>query len=183
MALIETQIREAVSAAVEPVMRKQEAMSARLDAMSKARSGAGASGESLMFGGSPGVRIGESSLTSRGYSYARAAAVACGVLDPSHAKVEVELHHKLKSSYPGFQSQSSNSILTPIGSRLFQQADPSFADVRLLPVIPNPDKILCAGINYRSHAAETGRELPKQPSMFIRLANTLTGHEGELIRP
>jgi 2-keto-4-pentenoate hydratase/2-oxohepta-3-ene-1,7-dioic acid hydratase in catechol pathway len=63
------------------------------------------------------------------------------------------------------------------------QADRKLADVRLLPVIPNPDKILCAGINYRSHAAETGRELPKQPSMFIRLANTLTGHDGEMIRP
>ena len=57
------------------------------------------------------------------------------------------------------------------------------SDVEWLPVIPNPEKILCAGINYRSHAAETGRELPKQPSMFIRLANTLTGHEGEMIRP
>src|SRR5467141_2688798 len=61
--------------------------------------------------------------------------------------------------------------------------DHKLADVRLLPPIPNPEKILCAGINYRSHAAETGRELPKQPSMFIRLANTLTGHDGEMIRP
>ena len=57
------------------------------------------------------------------------------------------------------------------------------ADIKWLPVIPNPEKILCAGINYRSHAAETGRELPKQPSMFIRLTNTLTGHDGEMIRP
>src|SRR3984893_11155023 len=57
------------------------------------------------------------------------------------------------------------------------------ADIKWLPVIPNPEKILCAGINYRSHAAETGRELPKQPSMFIRLANTLVGHEGEMVRP
>jgi 2-keto-4-pentenoate hydratase/2-oxohepta-3-ene-1,7-dioic acid hydratase in catechol pathway len=56
-------------------------------------------------------------------------------------------------------------------------------EVEWLPVIPNPEKILCAGINYRSHAAETGRDLPKQPSMFIRLATTLTGHEGEMIRP
>jgi 2-keto-4-pentenoate hydratase/2-oxohepta-3-ene-1,7-dioic acid hydratase in catechol pathway len=61
--------------------------------------------------------------------------------------------------------------------------DHRLTDVKFLPPIPNPDKILCAGINYRSHAAETGRDLPKQPSMFIRLANTLTGHEGELIRP
>ena len=50
--------------------------------------------------------------------------------------------------------------------------DHTLAEVQFLPAIPNPDKILCAGINYRSHAAETGRELPKQPSMFIRLANT-----------
>ena len=56
-------------------------------------------------------------------------------------------------------------------------------EVEWLPVIPNPEKILCAGINYRSHAAETGRDIPKQPSMFIRLATTLTGHEGKMIAP
>jgi 2-keto-4-pentenoate hydratase/2-oxohepta-3-ene-1,7-dioic acid hydratase in catechol pathway len=57
------------------------------------------------------------------------------------------------------------------------------SDIKFLPVIPNPDKIACAGINYRSHASETGREIPKQPSMFLRLSNTLVGHEGEMIRP
>jgi len=55
--------------------------------------------------------------------------------------------------------------------------------IKWLPAIPSPEKILCAGINYRSHAAETGREVPKQPSMFVRLANTLVGHEGEMVRP
>ena len=64
-------------------------------------------------------------------------------------------------------------------------AKPDFklGDIKFLPVIPRPEKILCAGINYRSHAAETGRELPKQPSMFVRFADTLVGHGGELIRP
>jgi 2-keto-4-pentenoate hydratase/2-oxohepta-3-ene-1,7-dioic acid hydratase in catechol pathway len=55
--------------------------------------------------------------------------------------------------------------------------------ITFLPVIPRPEKILCAGINYRSHAAEMSRELPKQPSMFIRFADTLVGHDGDLIRP
>ena len=79
--------------------------------------------------------------------------------------------------------------LTPDGLDAIRQAakgaspDHKLAQVRLLPAIPNPEKIFCAGINYRSHAAETGRELPKQPSMFLRLANTLVGHEGEMIRP
>jgi len=61
--------------------------------------------------------------------------------------------------------------------------DRKLADVKFLPVIPYPEKILCAGINYRSHAAETGRELPKQPSMFARFVDTLVGHDGEMIRP
>ena len=61
--------------------------------------------------------------------------------------------------------------------------DHRLGDIKWLPAIPNPEKILCAGINYRSHAAETRREVPKQPSMFVRLANTLVGHEGEMIRP
>jgi 2-keto-4-pentenoate hydratase/2-oxohepta-3-ene-1,7-dioic acid hydratase in catechol pathway len=61
--------------------------------------------------------------------------------------------------------------------------DHALSAIRILPVIPDPQKILCAGINYRSHAAEVGRELPKQPSMFIRFTDTLVGHEGEMIRP
>ena len=61
--------------------------------------------------------------------------------------------------------------------------DRKLADIRFLPAIPNPRKILCAGVNYRSHAAEVGRELPKQPSMFIRFTDTLVGHDGEMIRP
>src|SRR5260221_121974 len=61
--------------------------------------------------------------------------------------------------------------------------DPKLGEVKWLPAIPNPEKILCAGINYRPHAAETGREVRKQPSVFVRLANTLVGYGGEMIRP
>ena len=61
--------------------------------------------------------------------------------------------------------------------------DHALKDVTLLPVIPDPELIVCAGVNYRAHATETGRDIPKQPSMFIRRTNTLVGHEGELVRP
>jgi 2-keto-4-pentenoate hydratase/2-oxohepta-3-ene-1,7-dioic acid hydratase in catechol pathway len=61
--------------------------------------------------------------------------------------------------------------------------DRKLSDIKFLPVIPNPNKILCAGVNYRAHAAEVGRELPKQPSMFVRFTDTLIGHDGEMIRP
>jgi 2-keto-4-pentenoate hydratase/2-oxohepta-3-ene-1,7-dioic acid hydratase in catechol pathway len=61
--------------------------------------------------------------------------------------------------------------------------DHKLFDITFLPAIPDPEKILCAGINYRSHAAETGRDIPQAPSMFARFVDTLVGHDGEMIRP
>jgi 2-keto-4-pentenoate hydratase/2-oxohepta-3-ene-1,7-dioic acid hydratase in catechol pathway len=61
--------------------------------------------------------------------------------------------------------------------------DHNLEEIKFLPVIPNPGKILCAGINYRAHAAETGRDVPKAPSVFARFTDTLVGHGGEMIRP
>nr|MBF0681907.1 fumarylacetoacetate hydrolase family protein [Pseudomonas sp.] len=56
-------------------------------------------------------------------------------------------------------------------------------DVQLLPPIPDPEKVLCIGLNYGAHAAEAGRQLPKEPSCFVRLANTLLAHDAEIIAP
>ena len=53
----------------------------------------------------------------------------------------------------------------------------------LLPPIPNPDKILCIGLNYTSHILEGGREPPKQPIVFTRFANTQVGHGAAIVRP
>jgi 2-keto-4-pentenoate hydratase/2-oxohepta-3-ene-1,7-dioic acid hydratase in catechol pathway len=61
--------------------------------------------------------------------------------------------------------------------------DQTLAGLKFLPVIPNPEKILCVGINYKSHAAEQGHEAPKQPNIFTRFVNTLVAHEGEMLRP
>jgi 2-keto-4-pentenoate hydratase/2-oxohepta-3-ene-1,7-dioic acid hydratase in catechol pathway len=63
------------------------------------------------------------------------------------------------------------------------KADFALADVELLPTIPNPDKILCIGLNYASHVGEVGRQLPTVPSVFSRLHNTLVRHGGDIIRP
>ena len=40
----------------------------------------------------------------------------------------------------------------------------ALSDVTLLPVIPNPGKILCVGLNYATHVAETGREQKEHPT-------------------
>jgi 2-keto-4-pentenoate hydratase/2-oxohepta-3-ene-1,7-dioic acid hydratase in catechol pathway len=57
------------------------------------------------------------------------------------------------------------------------------AGVRLLPPIPDPEKIFCAGVNYKAHVAETGREAPKYPSMFMRFPDSQVGHDNPIIRP
>ena len=36
------------------------------------------------------------------------------------------------------------------------------------PLVPSPDKIVCVGLNYRSHILETGREIPKHPTLFAK---------------
>jgi 2-keto-4-pentenoate hydratase/2-oxohepta-3-ene-1,7-dioic acid hydratase in catechol pathway len=61
--------------------------------------------------------------------------------------------------------------------------DQPLAGLRYLPAIPNPEKIMCVGINYKSHAAEHGTEAPKMPNIFTRFVNTLVAHEGDMIRP
>ena len=51
------------------------------------------------------------------------------------------------------------------------------------PVIPNPDKILCIGVNYASHLKETGREAPTHPMVFTRFADSQIGHRSAIVRP
>jgi 2-keto-4-pentenoate hydratase/2-oxohepta-3-ene-1,7-dioic acid hydratase in catechol pathway len=49
-------------------------------------------------------------------------------------------------------------------------------EVQYLPVIPNPGKILCVGLNYEEHRKETGRAEAAYPAIFTRFADTLVGH-------
>ncbi len=64
-----------------------------------------------------------------------------------------------------------------------READLGLADIEFLPVIPNPDKILAVGLNYRPHIEETGRDAPKYPLLFVRFASSQVGHQVALTRP
>jgi 2-keto-4-pentenoate hydratase/2-oxohepta-3-ene-1,7-dioic acid hydratase in catechol pathway len=55
--------------------------------------------------------------------------------------------------------------------------------IRWLPVIPNPDKIICVGVNYESHRRETGRSEVDNPTIFVRFFNTQIGHLENIVRP
>jgi acylpyruvate hydrolase len=51
------------------------------------------------------------------------------------------------------------------------------------PVIPRPDKVLCVGLNYRSHILETGNEVPSHPTLFSKFASALIGANDEVPLP
>jgi 2-keto-4-pentenoate hydratase/2-oxohepta-3-ene-1,7-dioic acid hydratase in catechol pathway len=51
------------------------------------------------------------------------------------------------------------------------------------PVIPNPGKIICVGMNYLAHIKEMGREPPDHPALFIRFPDSIVGHKNRVLRP
>jgi 2-keto-4-pentenoate hydratase/2-oxohepta-3-ene-1,7-dioic acid hydratase in catechol pathway len=55
--------------------------------------------------------------------------------------------------------------------------------LQFLPTITQPRKILCVGINYRSHAAESGHAVAEKPNIFTKFTDCLTAHDGEMLRP
>jgi 2-keto-4-pentenoate hydratase/2-oxohepta-3-ene-1,7-dioic acid hydratase in catechol pathway len=59
----------------------------------------------------------------------------------------------------------------------------ALADVRLHAPVPDPQKVICLGLNYRDHAEETGQEIPAAPMWFAKFANSLTGSGGDIVLP
>lgn len=64
-----------------------------------------------------------------------------------------------------------------------RSADFALSDVMLLPVIPDPSKIFCIGLNYEKHKAETKRPDVEHPTIFTRFADTQIGHRQAMIKP
>lgn len=55
--------------------------------------------------------------------------------------------------------------------------------VHLLPPLSHPNKIVCVGLNYREHSAETGFEEQTYPTIFTRFTTSLIGHLDPIILP
>ena len=57
------------------------------------------------------------------------------------------------------------------------------AGLQLLPVIPQPGKIICIGLNYRDHAKEGGNPVPDYPAVFMRCTTSMVAHGQPILRP
>jgi acylpyruvate hydrolase len=62
-------------------------------------------------------------------------------------------------------------------------AERPLAEVEFAPVVPRPSKVVCVGLNYRSHILEMGRDLPEYPTLFSKFADTLIGAQDDIQRP
>jgi acylpyruvate hydrolase len=51
------------------------------------------------------------------------------------------------------------------------------------PVVPEPSKVICVGLNYRNHIQEMGRDLPEYPTLFAKFADALIGARDDIARP
>lgn len=99
---------------------------------------------------------------------------------PSFGRVEGDTVHDLGD--PGGAAWLRDALGGDLSS-LEATATHRRSDVRLLPLIPNPDKILCVGLNYATHVAETGREQKDHPAIFTRWADTLVADGDPVVRP
>lgn len=63
------------------------------------------------------------------------------------------------------------------------KADFPLDTITFLPPLTNPDKIICVGLNYDEHVRETKREKTEDPALFVRFANSQTGHLQPILIP
>lgn len=90
--------------------------------------------------------------------------------------------NELKAKYPDLKSLINANALALLAADKTGKRH-SLESLKFLPVIPNPEKIICVGVNYRPHIAEMGRDIPDYPVLFIRFPGSVVGHQQAIIRP
>jgi len=103
-----------------------------------------------------------------------------GLIDGAEA---VDLGALFRDRFADLKSAIAAGALAEVAAAAAMAARHPVAKITWLPVIPNPDKILCIGLNYENHRIETGRAEVENPTVFGRFANSQTGHLANIIRP
>jgi 2-keto-4-pentenoate hydratase/2-oxohepta-3-ene-1,7-dioic acid hydratase in catechol pathway len=96
----------------------------------------------------------------------------------------VDLRRRFGDRLPTLRALLSAGAL-PEAERIAGDTAPDFPldGLQLAPVIPDPDKIICIGMNYRDHVAEVGRTVTEKPALFARFAGSQVGHLQPLVKP
>ena len=113
-------------------------------------------------------------------SFKTAQGASYGAVTP---KGIVDLKRRLGNQYPDLKAVIAGDAFAKIKAHLGEKADYALAEVTWLPVIPNPGKIVCVGLNYQDHVVETKRDNAEQPAIFLRLPESQVGHQQPIVRP
>ncbi len=87
----------------------------------------------------------------------------------------------LEDRYPALRTALTD--LDAVTAAVPDASAVSAADVTFLPPIPDAGRIICVGLNYKSHIAETGRDAPQYPILFSRYPDSLVGSGEDLVAP
>lgn len=82
-----------------------------------------------------------------------------------------------------FGSGSIDLVRAKVAERVSKNQVLPFAGERIGAPFARPHQILCIGLNYRDHAAETGAQVPPEPIVFTKSPNTLIGPNDDVLIP
>ena len=99
------------------------------------------------------------------------------------AKGIVDLKRYIGNRFADLKSLIGGNAFAEAAKHAGETPDYQDSDITWLPVIPNPERILCVGLNYQDHVVETGRDNTEQPAIFIRLPESQVGHKQPILRP
>lgn len=100
----------------------------------------------------------------------------------------IDLGLRLAGKYPDLKSLIATGLNEAFEIADSTAPDMTLADIELLPVIPNPGAVWCAGLNTHSHFEEAKdhmgtKDKPAKPVLFLRTASTLVGSGSSLEKP
>ncbi|MEH0832564.1 fumarylacetoacetate hydrolase family protein [Pectobacterium cacticida] len=94
----------------------------------------------------------------------------------------IDLGSKIGRRYPDLKALLAQNALSVAQEFSLNKPDIPVADVTFLPVITAPGKILCVGMNYAAKRQEFNEQDPA-PTLFVRFADSQTGHATPIIKP
>lgn len=94
----------------------------------------------------------------------------------------VDLGKRLGDRFPSMKAILEQHALALLHDFQSIPSDYSYPDIHFLPIIENPNKILCVGMNYAEKRREF-HETTDAPTLFIRFADSQTGHASQVIKP
>ncbi len=114
-------------------------------------------------------------------TYVRMGKVGFGVLKNEGI---IELSGRIGNDVMSIKSLLKQNLLEKT-QEIYNTMSPDIplSEITYLPVIPDPEKIFCVGLNYQEHKEETGRPDVENPTIFTRFANSQTGHLQPLLKP